>query len=191
MTRPYPLQQVTAVILAGGMGRRMGGRDKGLVEHRGLPLVHHLQQALAGQASSLLLSANRSHADYRALGFTPLSDLRKDYPGPLAGIEAAFAACDTDYLLVTPCDTPDIPEDMGPRLWEAMETEGAELAFACDEARDHYLHILLPCRLAGDLKAYLDRGGRAVRHWLADKRAARVKFAAGELCNINEEAELD
>ena len=38
----------TLLILAGGEGRRMGGRDKGLVEIDGQPLVDQLLDAVAG-----------------------------------------------------------------------------------------------------------------------------------------------
>lgn len=191
MPAPYPRNQVTALILAGGMGQRVGGQDKGLLMHEGKPLVVHLAEVLSGQAARLLVSANRSHTEYRALGFTPLPDLRPDYPGPLAGIEAGFAASTTDFLLVCPCDTPAIPADMGPRLWDAMQAANADLAYACDGQRDHYLHALLPAGLAADLSTFLDSGQRAVRYWLADKRAARASFSAAEMLNINEKPQLD
>ena len=34
-----PFADVTGCLLAGGEGRRMGGRDKGLVHYRGIPLA--------------------------------------------------------------------------------------------------------------------------------------------------------
>jgi molybdopterin-guanine dinucleotide biosynthesis protein A len=190
MSIDYPRTEVTALILAGGMGRRMNGRDKGLLEYRGKALVRQVADRLAGQAVAVLVSANRSHEAYRALGFSPIADLRADFPGPLAGIESGFVHCNSPYLLITPCDTPDIPRDLGPRLWQAMQHEDAQLAFACDDERDHFLHVLLPTTLAEDLRAYLDRGGRTVRHWLADKKAARAHFPAAAFENINEPDQL-
>jgi molybdenum cofactor guanylyltransferase len=191
MAEHYPKHRVTALILAGGMGRRVAGRDKGLLIYQGKPLVSHVAAALKDQASAMFVSANRSLNTYRNLGFTPLADLRAGFPGPLAGLEAGFAACRTDYLLVSPCDTPHIPHDLGQRLWQAMRADGAQLAYAFDSERDHYLHALIPVGLAADLSAFLDDGKRAVRQWLAGKKAARARFAAGELLNINELNLLD
>jgi molybdopterin-guanine dinucleotide biosynthesis protein A len=116
----------------------------------------------------------------------PLADLRPDYPGPLAGIEAGLAACNTRYLLVCPCDSPHIPADLGPRLWEAMRSQGSQACHASDPARRHYLHLLLRVDQAADLQGFLDAGGRAVRHWLADKQVAEAPFTADEMANLNE-----
>lgn len=185
MYPPYPRDRISALVLAGGQGSRMGGRDKGLLAYRGRPLAARAAAALRTQAATVLLSANRSQADYRALGLAPLPDLRAGFPGPLAGIEAGLAACTTPYLLVCPCDTPHIPADLGPRLWTAMQAAAADACHAVDPLRPHYLHLLLRRDAAAGLAAYLDQGGRAVRHWLAGLAVARAPFAAAELANLN------
>ena len=59
---------ITGLILAGGMGRRMDSRDKGLVEFRGKPMVAHVIERLAPQVDSLIINANRSLAEYGAFG---------------------------------------------------------------------------------------------------------------------------
>lgn len=182
---PYPREQITALVLAGGQGTRVGGRDKGLIDYRGRALVSHVADTLAPQASSVLLSANRSDSDYRDLGFAPLPDLRPNYPGPLAGIEAGLAASETPYLLVCPCDTPHIPTDLGPRLWQALRKADAQACYAEDAQRRHYLHLLLDTGLAAGLRDYLDNGGRAVRRWLATLTVAQASFSADELANLN------
>lgn len=187
----YPKQQVSALILAGGRGTRMQGLDKGLAPYRGMPLAQHVATVLRGQAAQVLLSANRSHAAYRDLGFEPLSDLRPDFAGPLAGIETALAICRTPYLLVCPCDTPHIPDDYGERLWRELQHAGADAACAWDGQRAHYLHLLLAVERTSDLTAYLDGGQRAVRHWLAAKACVQARFAAKELANLNSLQQLD
>ena len=42
-----PRQAITAVIMAGGKGRRMGGQDKGLLEVGGRPLIEYVRDAFA------------------------------------------------------------------------------------------------------------------------------------------------
>ncbi|MEO6146833.1 MAG: NTP transferase domain-containing protein, partial [Sulfuriferula sp.] len=60
---------VSAIILAGGAGRRMGGQDKGWVKLYGLPLVAHVLAHIQPQVDEILISANRNLDDYRALGY--------------------------------------------------------------------------------------------------------------------------
>ncbi len=185
MPVPYPQQQITALLLAGGRGRRMGGLDKGLAPYGGEPMAAHIARALSGQAQRLLLSANRSHTAYRAIGLDPIPDARRDYPGPLAGIETALAHCSTPYLLICPCDTPHVPTDLGPRLWRALASGDHQVCHARSPTRDHYLHLLMRAELADGLTRYLDAGGRAVRHWLADLSVTTALFDEAELANLN------
>ena len=52
-----------ALILAGGKGSRLEGRDKGWVMHQGLPLIEHALACLAAQTivpTRVLISANRN-----------------------------------------------------------------------------------------------------------------------------------
>ena len=51
---------VTAAVLAGGAGSRLGGRDKGLHPLDGKPLIAHVAQALAAQAGKILICINRN-----------------------------------------------------------------------------------------------------------------------------------
>lgn len=189
MLEQYPLPAVTALILAGGQGRRLGGVDKGLILLDNQPMVQQIAGRLQPQCNTLLLSANRSHADYRALGFEPLNDLRPDYPGPLAGIEAGIQACGTRYLLICPCDSPAIPPDMGKTLWQSLAQAGAKACYAATPERSHYLNLLLDLNapeLESGLTAFLDSGGRAVRHWLNTFPTTTAMFNAERLVNLNQ-----
>jgi molybdopterin-guanine dinucleotide biosynthesis protein A len=56
-----PLADITGLVLAGGRGSRMGGVDKGLQTHRGLPLVQHALQRLRPQVGGVLVSALRGN----------------------------------------------------------------------------------------------------------------------------------
>ncbi len=55
---------VTAVILAGGKGRRMDGKDKGLVELANRPLVEYVIDAIKPQAETIRLNANSNQEQY-------------------------------------------------------------------------------------------------------------------------------
>ena len=107
---PISREQITAVILAGGRGRRMGGDDKGLVELNGRPLIKHVLAVIAPQVSSVILNANRNLDRYAGFGYPVVRDDLLGFQGPLAGFAAAMAAATTPYLITMPCDGVCDPE---------------------------------------------------------------------------------
>ncbi|NNE64454.1 MAG: NTP transferase domain-containing protein, partial [Gammaproteobacteria bacterium] len=60
---------ITAVILAGGQGRRMGGQDKGLIEFNGHPIIELLIEALIQQNIKIVINANRNQSTYQRYGY--------------------------------------------------------------------------------------------------------------------------
>jgi len=52
---------ITAVILAGGKGSRLGGQDKGLVLYQKKPLIEHILEKIEAQVATVLINANRHH----------------------------------------------------------------------------------------------------------------------------------
>lgn len=172
-----PPETLTAVILAGGQGRRMGGRNKGWVEYHGRPLIEHAIERLHPQAARLAISSNTDIDRYRALGFPCLRDLHPDYRGPLAGIAAAFAAFPDQNLLCAPVDAPHCPRDLGQRLQQALEREHAPAAVAHDGERLQPLFALLRPTLAQALLDDLERGSLAAGRWFRDMGAIPVDFS--------------
>ena len=122
---PIARDAITGLILAGGRGQRMGGRDKGLQLYDGRPLAAHVLARLAPQVGAVLISANRNHAAYSALGADVVSDETQDFAGPLAGMLSGLRAAKTEYVLTVPCDSPLLPDDLALRLTAAL-TESAQ-----------------------------------------------------------------
>jgi molybdopterin-guanine dinucleotide biosynthesis protein A len=85
-------------VLAGGRGSRMGGVDKGLQNHLGMPLALHALLRLQPQVGDVMINANRNLAAYESLG-APVWPDTPDYPGPLAGMLAGLEHCETPYLV--------------------------------------------------------------------------------------------
>ena len=123
-------QLITGLVLAGGRGSRMGGVDKGLQNHQGMPLALHALRRLQPQVGHLMLNANRNLGAYEAFGVPVWPDATADFPGPLAGMWAGLEHCKTPYLVTVPCDTPHFPVDLVERLGAALHAEGADLAMA-------------------------------------------------------------
>jgi len=169
--------RITAVILAGGMGRRMGGQDKGLVEFEGRPLIAHVIDAVAPQVDRLLLNANRNREAYGQFGYPVVTDDLEGYQGPLAGILAAMKRATTPFLLVVPCDAPHLPGSLVERLLEALQRENADIAVAHDGERLQPVHALISTHLAGDLEAYLSSGERKIDRWYLRHPVTVVDFS--------------
>ncbi|WP_018864768.1 molybdenum cofactor guanylyltransferase MobA [Thioalkalivibrio sp. ARh3] len=180
------------LILAGGRGQRMGGRNKGWVEYQGHPLVEQVIERLRPQVDSIVISANTDIDRYRALGFPCLPDTRPDYPGPLAGIATAWAHYPGHTLLCVPVDAPHLPTDLARRLSQTLESGNAPAAIAHDGDRLQPLFSLLGPELAARLEADLACGSLAVGRWFHDIGATVVDFSdqPGAFINLNTPEDL-
>ncbi|MEE1926438.1 molybdenum cofactor guanylyltransferase MobA [Pseudomonas sp. 148P] len=102
------LPPCSILILAGGRGQRMGGRDKGLLAWRGEPLIAHLQRTVRPLTDDLIISCNRNAEAYRPYADQLVHDQQTDFPGPMAGVLAGLRAARHDWLLVLACDAPQV-----------------------------------------------------------------------------------
>lgn len=168
-----PFRPVTGVILAGGASRRMGGQDKGLVMFRDRPLVTWVTEALRPQVDELIIIANRNLDAYRELGFSVFSDLRPDYPGPLAGFEAALTHAQHPWIVTCPTDAPLLPTDFVSRLCSGHQDFPA---VACIDGRLQPVFSQLPKTALPGLSAALDAGTRKVQSWLETLAPVAVSF---------------
>lgn len=190
MNMPITSQNITAVILAGGKGSRLGGIDKGLVKLNNLPLVQHLVNRILPQVSNIIISANRNIDSYKKLGFPVYEDDVSDYAGPLAGILKALQHCETEWLLIVAADSPFIPANLASRLMQ--NTKDAKLVIPHDGEHLHPTSALIHKSLQDSLKSYLDKGERKARAWMQQQQHAIVDFSdqADAFMNINTEDEL-
>ena len=158
MTRP----SITAAILAGGAGTRLDGRDKGLELLDGVPLVERVIAALR-DIDALLIVANRNHEAYARLART-IADATTERRGPLAGIAAACAACETPWLLTVPVDCPEPPLDLAARLLPAALAASAPAAVAHDGTTRQPLFAVYRRELA-ESAAHAAAAGQGVWAW--------------------------
>lgn len=177
---PIASDDITGLVLAGGRGSRLGGVDKGLLQHRGEPLAMHALRRLQPQVACTMISANRNRAAYAAMGVPVWPDAAADHPGPLAGLLAGLEHCRTGLLATVPCDCPDFPTDLVARLAAALQAERAEIAVAATvEAgvlRRQPVFCLLQATLRDSLAGFLQGPDRQVARWLSQHRLATVVF---------------
>jgi molybdopterin-guanine dinucleotide biosynthesis protein A len=190
-----PRDDITGLVLAGGRGSRMGGVDKGLQNHRGIPLALHALLRLQPQVGHAMINANRNLGAYESMGVPVWPDTTSDYPGPLAGVLAGLERCETPYLVTVPCDTPNFPTDLVERLAVALERDGAQIAMAATreggELRTQPVFSLLQSTLMESLMQFMQAGERKIDRWTARHRCAIVEFDdAAAFFNANTLQEL-
>jgi len=179
-----------ALILAGGRGARLGGKDKGWIMWGGLPLVEHALAVLSKQTpppARILISANRNVDAYQQTGHVVVMDERPDFMGPLAGIEAGLMRCKKNNLLVIPCDAPHLPADLFEKLQQALTDHPDKVAaYAVTSESAQPLCCLLKPSVAGVLGKQLDAGQGAAQTWLDGLEAIPVQFDdAASFTNFN------
>lgn len=188
-------EAVTGVVLAGGLGRRMGadrdGDDKGLRTFRGRALAAHAIERLAPQVGPLAISANRNPTAWRTFGLPVWADRLEGFAGPLAGLHAGMANASTPWLATVPCDAPFLPRDLVARLSAAVLAADAQVALARAGGRTHPVFALVERGLRAHLEAFLEGGGRKVADWCGSLRAVEVPFDdAAAFLNLNTAEEL-
>lgn len=186
---------ITGLILAGGRGSRMGGVDKGLQNHLGMPLAMHALMRLSMQVGNVMINANRNLGAYESMGVPVWPDALPDYPGPLAGFLAGLEHCETPYLVTVPCDTPGFPIDLVEKLAAALEADGADVAMAATTENGvpqvQPVFCLLKASLMESLVRFTQTGQRKIDRWTAQHRCVEVPFDnAQAFFNANTLADL-
>ncbi|MGB0721507.1 MAG: molybdenum cofactor guanylyltransferase MobA [Gammaproteobacteria bacterium] len=189
-TTPTTRPPLTAFVLAGGRGSRMGGRDKGLLEFQGRPLIHHVLDALMPQVDGLIINANRHLEDYATFGHPVLADTRPGRFGPLAGFITAMELSPTRHFVIVPCDGPFLPPDLVDGLLASAQRSAAGIAMAHDGEHAQPVYTLLHRDLLPSLERCVTAGGVKVARWLEDEGATVARFPGTVFRNINTPQDL-
>ena len=185
-------EQVTAIILCGGRGRRLGGVEKPLVRVGGRALVEFVIERLRPQVSRIVLSlgAGQDAKAYRGFGCDMLADAEADQ-GPLGGLVSCCENLSGEWFLSCPCDTPGT----APNLVEALSKDAAArgAAVAHDGKQRQNLSLLISRDKAESLIRFYAAGGRAAHRWLEANEIPPTNLAAisSSFININTPADLE
>lgn len=191
---------VVGVVLAGGLARRMGGGDKGLLELDGRPILDHVIDRLAKQVRLLVLNANGDPERFARWNRPVAGDVLPDNPGPLVGVLTGMDWTvanlpGTKWIATVPTDAPFLPLDLIKRFLSAVKAQGADMACAVSGGRRHPVCGLWPVSLRMDLRAALvEHGVRKVDKWTAGFTVADVDFSTQPIdpfFNANEPADID
>jgi molybdenum cofactor guanylyltransferase len=185
--------KITGVILAGGLGRRMGGVDKGLQLLDDKPMAQWAVERFAPQVDELLINANQNAEHYGRFGYPLIPDRIPGFAGPLAGLHAALSAATHPLVATVPCDSPFLPADLVARLQHALHANATDLAVARTFDQPHPVFCLCRREVLPHLAAFLETGGRRIDRWYATLQVVEVAFddQAEAFSNINTRDELE
>lgn len=181
------VSDVTGLVLAGGLSRRMfsghaGTGDKGLLQIAEKPMIAHVVDRLKPQVGVLAINANGDPARFADFGLPIVADTIEGFAGPLAGVLAGlrWAAVNTPaarWIVSVSSDAPFLPSDLVSRLIDAVRDRGNAIAIAQSDDGLHPVIGLWPLALADDLEASLKAGLRKVLHWTDRHGTVPVPFA--------------
>jgi molybdopterin-guanine dinucleotide biosynthesis protein A len=169
-------RQVAAFILAGGASSRMG-RDKGLLDFGGAPLVLHTARLL--KLITAQVTVVGSPHRYSALGLQPISDEcdarsqgepSEPRRGPLAGISAALAATQLPWNLIVACDLPYLSAEWLDWLLSRVLRSHGEAIIPKTERGIEPLVAVYRRECVAPISAALARGVRKVSDAIAELR---------------------
>lgn len=152
------------VILAGGMSRRMGGKDKFLESLDGKTIFNHIVECISPQVEKLVFNHNKPTD---IMDIEVVSDIIPD-AGPLGGIHAGLSYAkenNFEYIVTVPCDTPFIPMDFVSRLSKSHDTP---LVIAGSNDRIHPVLALWDVALLNEVETSLNNGNLKLMAFIKD-----------------------
>jgi molybdopterin-guanine dinucleotide biosynthesis protein A len=178
------MSSTVAVVLAGGLARRMGGGDKPLRMLGGRPLLDHVLARVGPQVARVVINANGDPGRFAAYGLPVVADPLPEHPGPLAGVLAGldWAAAERPEaadVLSVPGDCPFLPDDLLSRLEAARRAAGVPMACAASGGWTHPPVALWPVALRGELRAALLAGEKKIDRWTARFGCASAEWPVG------------
>lgn len=189
--------KATAVVLTGGKSRRMG-RDKGQLNWRGQPLLHHWMDHLSPLFDQVLISVATSGTYPERYSHEVVDHPAYTGQGPLAGMEAGLRNARNEAVWFFAVDMPGVNREMLSALKEKAEgaSEGGPVVLGTpamtdpsDKASPDWSP--LPCVLHRvdhrKLCAYLDSGNRRLMDFLRCARPQIVLCSKQQYtdCTVN------
>ena len=181
---------ITALLLCGGKGARLGGQDKPLLSLGSDKIIDHLLTRLKPQTGEIVISCSRNVARYEAYESRIVVDEAPD-EGPLGGLQSAFKAVNTEWALTCPGDIPFLTSELVTRLSLDAERQGVAVPFADNERQN--LCLLINRKRRNELVAFYAQGGRAVKRWLdiASIQSTDLSELGSSFFNVNTARELE
>jgi molybdopterin-guanine dinucleotide biosynthesis protein len=171
---------VPCVILAGGKGRRMGGKDKALIPLLDRPLLSYVLESISGHVAPIALNINTNLDKFSEFGYEIIEDPIKGHLGPLAGILASLnwaRKLNQKWVMTLPCDTPFLPKNIVKEMIKLKNKElDVDLVVAQSKGYNHPVIALWKSDLNLKLEKALNEGIRKIDIFTSNLKVAYVDF---------------
>ena len=170
------------LILAGGKSGRMG-REKSTLLLGDKTFSQHIAGAM-GEYKEKLFSSNGAEVPEGFMEVPDDPDLK--WNGPAAGIISGLKACESDWLMVVPCDAPNVDSVVAAKLWDAARSlEEPVPVLAAKSGGIEPLIALYPKCVCDIMRQRLTNGTRKVLDVIAGTGYVLVPMDDKKLVNIN------
>ena len=165
---------IPGIILAGGLSRRMGGGDKGLLMLGKTTIIERVIDKISPQVGSLALNINGDSSRFPDYKLPIISDSIKGYLGPLSGILAGMEWAFKNgnrYIATVAADTPFLPDDLIKRLHAMVKSKNLNIGIAAsrilsgDDVFIHPTFGIWEVALKDDLRDALANDTRKIMFW--------------------------
>ena len=165
---------IPGIILAGGLSRRMGGGDKGLLMLGKTTIIERVIDKILPQVGSLAININGDSSRFPDYKLPIISDSIKGYLGPLSGILAGMEWAFKNgnrYIATVAADTPFLPDDLIERLHAMVKSKNLNIGIAAsrilsgDDVFIHPTFGIWEVALKDDLRDALANDTRKIMFW--------------------------
>ena len=165
---------IPGIILAGGLSRRMGGGDKGLLMLGDTSIIERVIDKILPQVGSLAININGDSSRFPDYKLPIIPDSIKGYLGPLSGILAGMEWAFKNgnrYIATVAADTPFLPDDFIKRLHTMVKSKNLNIGIAASRilsGDDIFIHPtfgIWEVALKDDLRDALANDTRKIMFW--------------------------
>ena len=165
---------IPGIILAGGLSRRMGGGDKGLLMLGETSIIERVIDKILPQVGSLAININGDSSRFPDYKLPIIPDSIKGYLGPLSGILAGMEWAFKNgnrYIATVAADTPFLPDDFIKRLHTMVKSKNLNIGIAAsrilsgDDVFIHPTFGIWEVALKDDLRDALANDTRKIMFW--------------------------
>ena len=165
---------IPGIILAGGLSRRMGGGDKGLLMLGETNIIERVINKISPQVGSLAININGDSSRFPDYKLPIIPDSIKGYLGPLSGILAGMEWAFKNgnrYIATVAADTPFLPDDFIKRLHAMVKSKNLNIGIAAsrflrrDDVFIHPTFGIWEVALKDDLRDALANDTRKIMFW--------------------------
>jgi len=191
-----------AIILAGGVGRRIRGLDKPLLVIYGIPMLKHVMDAISHVCDEIVVSVGNDQQRMKVENIlcdaTVVCDALEGI-GPLEGIRQSCKILSRDFTAIVACDLPLLdaavieflfnsigPFDGAIPRWPDGKVEPLYSAF-----RTRALAMAVEEAIRGGKRRIMDSLRPLAIHYVPMEELAKIDPGLVSFLNVNDEGDLE